>query len=113
MAVRDVGFGGVPDVLDGVVVGCVRRQEDRGYAFQGLTWLVEAGQGFGVVESGVVQYDRDLLGVGFALESFQGKNDLFGVLVSLDRIQLHLLVDEGQGAEEGLGHFLPVHVWLT
>ena len=44
----------------GLVVGRVRRQEDRGDALQQPAGLVEAGQGSGVVGAGVVRDDRDL-----------------------------------------------------
>ena len=104
-----VVLGRVPDVLDGVVVGRVRRQEDRGDALQQLTRLVEAGQGSGVVGSGVVQDDRDLLCLGFALEQVRCEDRLLGVLVPLDRVQFDFFAGQGEGAEEGLGRLLPVH----
>ena len=69
--VRDVVLGRVPDVLDRVVVGHVRRQMDRRDALQQPARLVEGGQRFRVVESCVVEDDCDLLCLGFALESFQ------------------------------------------
>ena len=48
-----------------------------------------------MVESGVVQDDRDLAGLGFSLESFQRADCLLGVPVPLDRIQFDfLLVNE-------------------
>ena len=78
--VRDVVLGRVPDVLDWVLVGRVRRQENRGDALQQLTRLVEGGQLFRVVEAGVVQDDCALLGLGFSLELFQGEDCLLGVL---------------------------------
>ena len=77
--VRDVVLGRVPDVLDRVVVGRVRRQENRGDALQQPAGLVEGGQRFRVVEAGVVQDDRDLLCLGFSLESFQREDRLLGV----------------------------------
>ena len=57
---RDVALGRVPDVLDRVVVGRVRRRMDRCDAFQQPAGPVEAGQRFRVVGSGVVRDDRDL-----------------------------------------------------
>ena len=96
-------------MLDRVVVGSVRRQENRGDALQQLTRLVEAGQRFRVVESCVVQDDRDLLCLGFALESFQREDCLLGVLVALDRVQFDFFAGQREGAEEGLGRPLPVH----
>ena len=56
-----VALGRVPDVLDRVVVGRVRRRMDRRDALQQLAGLVEAGQRFRVVGAGVVRDDRDLL----------------------------------------------------
>lgn len=53
--IRDIGFGGVSDVLDRVVIGSVRRQENGCDAFQQLPWPVEAGQGFGMVEPRIIQ----------------------------------------------------------
>ena len=76
--VRDVALGRVPDVLDRVVVGRVRRRMDRCDAFQQLTGPVEAGQGSGVVGSGVVRDDRDLAGLGFSLEQVQREDCLLG-----------------------------------
>ena len=67
---RDVVLGRVPDVLDRIVIGRVRRQMDRHDALQQPAGPVETGQRFRVVESGVVQDDRDLAGAGFALEPF-------------------------------------------
>ena len=107
--VRDVVLGRVPDVLDRVVVGRVRRQENRGDALQQPAGLVEGGQRFRVVESCVVQDDRDLLCLGFALESFQREDCLLGVLVALDRVQFDFFAGQREGAEEGLGRLLPVH----
>ena len=101
-----------PDVLDRVVAGRVRRQENRGDGLRQLAGPVEAGQGFGVVEPGIVQHDSDLVGASSALEPFQSRDDLLGVLIPLDRIKPHSLVSQGQGAEERLGHFLPVRVGL-
>ena len=63
-----------------------------GDALQQLPRLVEAGQRFRVVEPGAARDDRDLLGSGFALESVQGADDLFGVLVPLDRVQFDLFL---------------------
>ena len=93
----------------GLVVGRVWRQMDRRDAFQQPAGLVEGGQGSGVVGSGVVQDDRDLLCLGFALESFQREGRLLGVLVALDRVQFDLLAGQGERVEEGLGRLLPVH----
>ncbi len=104
-----VVLGRVPDVLGRVVVGRVRRQENRGDALQQPAGLVEAGQRFRVVGSGVVRDDRDLAGLGFALESFQREDRLLGVLVALDRVQFDFFAGRGEGAEEGLGRLLPVH----
>ena len=86
--VRGVVLGGVPDVFDGVVVGCVRWQENRGDVLQHLAGLVETGQHLDVVGSGVVQEDRDLLCLGFSLEPVQCEDCLLGVLVRFDRVQL-------------------------
>ena len=94
---------------DRVVVGRVRRQENRGDALQQLTRLVEAGQRFRVVEAGVVQDDRDLAGLGFSLKPFQRADCLLGVPVPLDRVQFNFFAGQGEGAEEGLGRPLPVH----
>ena len=90
--VRGVVPGRVPDVLGGVVVGRVRRQENRGDALQQLTRLVEAGQRFRVVGgAGVVRDDRDLLCLGFSLEPVRCEDRLPGVLVPLGRIRRCLL----------------------
>ena len=64
----------------GLVVGRVWRRMDRCDAFQQPVGLVEGGQRFRVVESGVVQDDRDLLCLGFALEPFQREDRLLGGL---------------------------------
>ena len=113
--VRGVVLGRVPDVLDRVVVGRVRWQMDRCDAFQQPAGLVEAGQRFLVVGSGVVEDDCDLLCLGFALESFQREDCLLGVLVALDRVQFDFFAGQREGAEEGLGRLLPVHgpVWCV
>ena len=87
-------------MLGGVVVGRVWWQMNRRDAFQQLTGLVETGQHLGVVEPGAARDDRDLLFPGFALESVQGADDLFGVLVPLDRVQRDLFAGQGEGAEE-------------
>ena len=105
-----VVLGGVPDVLGRVVVGRVRRQINRCDALQQPARLVEAGQRFRMVEAGVVQNDRDLAGLGFSLEPVQREDRLPGVPVPLDRVQRDLLAGQGEGAEEGLGRPLPVHV---
>ena len=91
------------------MVGRVWWQMNRGDAFQQPAGLVETGQHLGVVEPGAARDDRDLLGAGFALESVQGADDLFGVLVPLDRVQLDLLAGQGESTEERLGRLLPVH----
>ena len=106
---RDVVLGRVPDVPGRVVVGRVRRRMDRRDALQQPARLVEAGQRFRMVGSGVVQDDRDLAGLGFALESFQREDRLLGVLVALDRVQFDFFAGQREGAEEGLGRLLPVH----
>ena len=97
---RDVVLGRVPDVLDRVVVGHVRRQMDRRDALQQPARLVEGGQGSGVVESGVVQDDRDLLCLGFALESFQREDRLPGVLVPLGRVRRDFLLVSERASEK-------------
>ena len=96
-------------MLHRIVVGRVRRRMDRCDALQQPAGLVEAGQRFRLVESGVVQDDRDLAGLGFSLESFQREDRLPGVPVPLDRVQRDPLADQREGAEEGLGRPLPVH----
>ena len=101
--------GRVPDVPGRVVVGRVRRRMDRRDALQQPAGLVEAGQRFRMVEAGVVQDDRDLAGLGFALKPFQREDRLPGVLVPLDRVQLDLLAGQGERTEERLGRPLPVH----
>ena len=93
----------------GLVVGRVRRQEDRGDALQQPARLVEGGQRFHVVEPGVVQDDRDLLCLGFSLEQVRCEDRLLGVLVPLDRVQFDFFAGRGEGAEEGLGRPPPVH----
>ena len=106
---RDVVPGRVPDVLDRVVVGRVRRRMDRRDALQQLPRLVEVGQRFRVVESGVVRDDRDLAGLGFSLEQVRCEDCLLGVLVALDWVQRDPLAGQREGAEERLGRLLPVH----
>ncbi|WP_211223514.1 hypothetical protein, partial [Propionibacterium acidifaciens] len=76
---RDVVPGRVPDVLDRVVVGRVRRRMDRHDALQQPAGPVEAGQRFRVVGSGVVRDDRDLAGLGFVLERVRCEGRLPGV----------------------------------
>ena len=107
---RDVVPGRVPDVLDRVVVGRVRRRMDRRDALQQPAGLVEAGQRFRVVGSGVVWDDRDLAGLGFSLEQVQRADCLPGVLVLLGRVRRDCSAGrEGGGVGEGLGRLLPVH----
>ena len=62
--------------------------------------MVEVGECFGVVETGVVQDDCDPGVVGFSLELVQGEDDLFGVLVSCDWIQFHSFA----GLQVGIAH---------
>ena len=95
-----VVLGRVPDVLDRVVVGRVRRQMNRHDAPQQLTGLVAAGQRFRVVEAGVVQDDRDLLFLGFSLKPFQREDCLLGVPVPLDRVQRDLLTGQGSAPKK-------------
>ena len=104
-----VVLGRVPDVLGRVVVGRVRRRMDRRDALQQPARLVEAGQRFRVVGSGVVRDDRDLAGLGFALESFQREGRLPGVPVLLGRVRRDFFAGRGEGVGEGLGRLLPVH----
>ena len=97
--VRDVVLGRVPDVLDRVVVGRVRRQENRGDALQQPAGLVEAGQGSGVVGAGVVRDDRDLAGAGFLLEQVRCEGRLPGVPVLLGRVRRDC--SAGRGGRRG------------
>ena len=106
---RDVALGRVPDVLDRVVVGRVRRRMDRCDAFQQPAGPVEAGQRFRVVGSGVVRDDRDLAGLGFVLEQVRCEGRLPGVPVLLGRVRRDCSAGRGEGAGEGLGRPLPVH----
>ena len=106
---RDVALGRVPDVLDRVVVGRVRRRMDRCDAFQQPAGPVEAGQRFRVVGSGVVRDDRDLAGLGFVLERVRCEGRLPGVPVLLGRVRRDCSAGRGEGAGEGLGRPLPVH----
>lgn len=71
--VGDGPFGGVPDMLDGVMVGGVGRQVDQPQAFQLAAGLEHVCQGPGMVEGGVVQYDSDLAGLGFAQQAGPGR----------------------------------------
>ena len=82
---------------------------NRRDALQQPAGLVEGGQRFRVVGSGVVQDDRDLAGLGFSLEPVQREDCLLGVLVALDRVQFDLLAGQGERTEERLGRLLPVH----
>ena len=59
--VGDVGFGGVPHVFCGIVIGGVRGHVDRHDALQSLAGGIKIVQSLGVVEPGVVQDHRDLL----------------------------------------------------
>ena len=97
---RDVVPGRVPDVLDRVVVGRVRRRMDRRDALQQPAGLVEAGQRFRVVGSGVVWDDRDLAGLGFSLEQVQRADCLPGVLVLLGRVRRDCSAGRGGRASE-------------
>ena len=106
---RDVVLGRVPDVLGRVVVGRVRRRMDRCDALQQLTRFVEAGQGSGVVEAGVVQDGRGLAGAGFSLEQVRCEDRLPGVPVPLGRVRRDCSAGRGEGAGERLGRLLPVH----
>ena len=80
LEVGDIVLGGVPHVYCGIVVWGVGGHVDGCDAFQSLAGGIKIGQGLGVVEPGVVQDDRDLLCLGFALESFQREDCLLGVL---------------------------------
>ena len=61
--VGDVVPGGVPHVLDWVVVGCVGRQEYRGDALELLTRFEQLRDGLGVMETSIIQDNGDLLAV--------------------------------------------------
>ena len=98
--VRDVALGRVPDVLDWVVVGRVRRQMNRRDALQQPAGLVEGGQCFRVVGSGVVRDDRGLAGLGFSLESFQREDRLPGVPVLLGRVRRDCSAGRGRASEK-------------
>ena len=69
---------------------------NRHDALQQLTRLVEAGQRFRMVESGVVQDDRDLAGLGFSLEQVQRADCLPGVPVLLGRVQFDFFAGRGR-----------------
>ena len=97
---RGVVPGRVPDVLDRVVVGRVRRRMDRCDAFQQPAGPVEAGQRFRVVGSGVVRDDRDLAGLGFSLEQVQREDCLLGVPVPLDRVRRDCSAGWGRAPEK-------------
>ena len=84
----------------GLVVGRVRRQEDRGDALQQPAGPVEAGQGSGVVGAGVVRDDRDLAGAGFALEPVRCEGRLPGVPVLLDRVRRDCSAGRGRASEK-------------
>ena len=84
----------------GLVVGHVRRQEDRGDALQQPAGPVEAGQGFRVVGAGVVRDDRDLAGLGFALEPVQREGRPPGVPVLLDRVRRDCSAGRGRASEK-------------
>ena len=94
-----VVLGRVPDVLGGVVVGRVRRQENRCDALQQPVGLVEVGQGSGVVGAGVVRDDRGLAGAGFLLERVRCEGRLLGVLVLLGRVRRDC--SAGRGGRRG------------
>ena len=93
-----VVLGRVPDVLGGVVVGRVRRQENRGDALQQPVGLVEVGQGSGVVGAGVVRDDRGLAGAGFLLERVRCEGRLLGVLVLLGRVRRDFFAGRGRAS---------------
>ena len=84
----------------GLVVGHVRRQEDRGDALQQPAGPVEAGQGFRMVGAGVVRDDRDLAGLGFALEPVRCEGRLPGVPVLLDRVRRDCSAGRGRASEK-------------
>ena len=92
--------GRVPDVPDRVVVGRVRRQENRGDALQQPAGLVEVGQGSGVVGAGVVRDDRGLAGAGFSLEQVRCEGRLLGVLVLLGRVRRDCSAGRGRAPEK-------------
>ena len=93
----------------GLVVGHVRRRMDRCDALQQPAGLVEGGQCFRVVGSGVVRDDRGLAGLGFSLEQVRCEGRLPGVPVLLGRVRRDCSAGRGEGAGEGLGRLLPVH----
>ena len=97
---RGVVPGRVPDVLDRVVVGRVRRRMDRCDAFQQPAGLVAAGQCFRVVGSGVVRDDRGLAGLGFVLEQVRCEGRLPGVPVLLDRVRRDCSAGRGRAPEK-------------
>jgi hypothetical protein len=51
-----------------------------------LPWFEELDEIFRMVESGVVQNNRDLLLGSFALKARESEDDLFGVLVSFNEL---------------------------
>ena len=67
---------------------------------QCLSGLVRVGHRLGVVESRVIENNGDLLVLCFACKAGHGQGYLFGVLVALDGVDLHLLGRQAQGAEE-------------
>ena len=89
----------------GLVVGHVRRRMDRRDALQQPAGPVEAGQRFRMVGSCVVRDDRDLAGLGFALEPVQRADCLPGVPVLLDRVRRDC--SAGRPGQDGLEFLLP------
>ena len=110
--VRDCAFGGVPHVLDRIMVRDVGRQVDELEVLELTSRSQLFLQGLGVVEPGIVENHGDLVVTGLAHQASQAGDDLLGVLVALNRVDLDLLRGQGQCAEEGAGVAGGVHVDL-
>lgn len=101
-------------MLNRIVVGGAWEHVDWYDAFQRLSGSEQVGQRSGVVESGVVQDNRNLLRlIGFARQARHDEDDLLGVLIAVDGVDLHLLACQAQGPEEGLRVLLAIHMQFS
>ena len=84
----------------GLWSGGAGREVDRFDPLQCLSGLVQVGHRLGVVESRIIENNGYLIVLCFAHKAGHGQGYLFGVLVALDGVDLHLLGRQAQGAEE-------------
>ena len=80
LVVADVVFGFVPDVFDGVVVGCVGREVDEVDVLERVSLTEVGAEVFRGVPFRIVPHDHDSFTGVFEGEFGQGIDDVVGVL---------------------------------